>query len=80
MGSLREKPLLERKHLKTVCFVNRWELENKGQEARPLTTEEIDIVIEAYKKARAAFEKRLNTYLKRYGMSKVETWTYWRDE
>lgn len=80
VACVRNRYWKESAGLKTVCFVNRWELENKGQEARPLTTEEIDIVIEAYKKARAAFEKRLNTYLKRYGMSKVETWTYWRDE
>ena len=80
VACVRNRYWKESTGLKTVFFVNRWELENKGQEARPLTTEEIDIVIEAYKKARAAFEKRLNTYLKRYGMSKVETWTYWRDE
>ena len=37
-------------------------------------------VIEGYKAVRAAFEKRLNTYLKRYGLSKVNSWSYWRDE
>lgn len=26
------------------------------------------------------FTKRLRTYLKRYGLSKVEAWAYWRDE
>ena len=26
------------------------------------------------------FVKRLNTYLKRYGLSKVHSWSYWRDE
>ena len=26
------------------------------------------------------FIKRLNTYLKRYGLSKVHSWSYWRDE
>ena len=26
------------------------------------------------------FAKRLNTYLKRYGLSKVHSWSYWRDE
>ena len=36
-------------------------------------------VIEGYKVVRADFEKRLNTYLKRYGMSKVKTWSYWQD-
>lgn len=36
-------------------------------------------VIDGYKVVRADFEKRLNTYLKRYGMSKVKTWSYWQD-
>ena len=26
------------------------------------------------------FVKRLNTYLKRYGLSKIHSWSYWRDE
>jgi hypothetical protein len=25
------------------------------------------------------FEKRLRTYLKRYGLSKIHSWTYWAD-
>jgi len=37
------------------------------------------ILLEAYRAAYAAFEKRLDTYLKRYGLSKVHSWTYWRD-
>lgn len=37
------------------------------------------ILLDAYRAAYAAFEKRLDTYLKRYGLSKVRAWTYWRD-
>lgn len=36
-------------------------------------------VIDGYKVVRADFEKRLNTYLKRYGLSKVRSWSYWQD-
>lgn len=36
-------------------------------------------VIEGYKAVKADFEKRLNTYLKRYGLSKINTWSYWQD-
>lgn len=36
-------------------------------------------VLEGYKVVRASFEKRLHAYLKRYGMSKVNTWSYWVD-
>lgn len=34
----------------------------------------------AIDKANAKFEKRLQTYLKKYGLSKVNTWTYWENE
>ena len=34
---------------------------------------------EGYAAAARDFLKRLNTYLKRYGMTKVNTWSYWRD-
>lgn len=43
---------------------------------KPLSKEDTETVIEAYKQARALFIKRLETYLKRYGLSKVNTWTY----
>ena len=26
------------------------------------------------------FEKRLNTYLKKYGTSKLRSWSYWSEE
>lgn len=36
-------------------------------------------LVRAYKWSRSMFEKRLQSYLKRYGTSKLHTWTYWRD-
>lgn len=30
--------------------------------------------------AKNFFEKRVDSYLKRYGVSKIKTWTYWMDE
>lgn len=44
-----------------------------------ISAEDLQRVVEGYKIVRAAFEKRLNAYLKRYGMSKVKTWSYWQD-
>ena len=41
-----------------------------------LTVEEIQKILSAYKQVKADFEKRLNAYLKRYGLSKLKTWTY----
>lgn len=44
-----------------------------------LTEEEIaqmrDVLVEELEK----FDKRLHTYLKRYGLSKCQYWTYWAD-
>lgn len=49
-----------------------------------LSTEDSNRIRESYKKhvqdLRQAFEKRLDTYLKKYGMSKIRKWTYWADE
>jgi len=46
---------------------------------RIATNEELNIIIEAYKQARDAHEKKVDSYLKRYGLSKVDSWTYWRE-
>lgn len=53
---------------------------NKGTYGhREATPNEIGMIIEAYKIELSNFEKRLQTYLKRYGVSKIDTWTYWAD-
>lgn len=46
---------------------------NRGEE---LTEEDKTTYINALKDCKSRFEKRLQQYLKRYGMSKVRTWTY----
>jgi len=35
-----------------------------------------ELILNTLKSEKAKFEKRLNTYLKRYGLSKVHSWTY----
>lgn len=50
-----------------------------GGEYRILTASDIETVREAYKAARAAHEKKVDAYIKRYGTSNVTAWTYWRD-
>lgn len=37
-------------------------------------------VIDGYVIVRAEFVKRLERYLKRYGLRKIHAWSYWRDE
>lgn len=44
-----------------------------------MTDEQRKELIAAQQWKRTEFEKRLNTYLKRYGVSKIHMWTYWRD-
>lgn len=59
-------------------FINQKErkLYNEIQEA---SDEDIRIILAAEQEERKKFEKRLKTYLKRYGLSKVKTWSYWQD-
>lgn len=51
----------------------------QGIECRIATREEVRSILTAYEAARAAHEKKINSYLKRYGTTKVTAWTYWRD-
>lgn len=44
-----------------------------------LTDSEKAALLTGYQEVKKAFMKRLNTYLKRYGLSKLNTWTYLSD-
>lgn len=64
-------------HLKGFRFLRWHESPRDGyEEVSPLDKERI---LQGYEVVRANFVKRLNTYLKKYGLSKIETWTYLRD-
>lgn len=63
--------------LRSIWCVDIWE--SRGKEYPLLEGEDLQRVIEGYKVVKADFEKRLNTYLKRYGLSKVNSWSYWQD-
>jgi len=43
------------------------------------TEEDRKRLIAAYEEMKKDFAKRLQTYLKRYGLSNVNTWSYWKD-
>ena len=66
-----------------LVFLKNWEViemqENPRPELHAITAADLEKIIDAYKAERVAFEKRLNSYLKRYGLKKVETWAYWQD-
>lgn len=50
-----------------------------GNTYRIATGEEIEVILDAYREASQQHEKKVDAYLKRYGLSKVHSWTYWRD-
>ena len=53
-------------------------LRGKGRAFNP-TEKDIENIIAGLEEQKRRFEKRLNTYLKKYGTSKLHTWTYLRD-
>lgn len=55
-----------------------WRHWNDGDNTE-CTEEEKQLILKGLKWARDQFEKRLDAYLKRYGTSKLHTWTYWAD-
>lgn len=68
-------PLNQESRLKSVvpgCRAN-------YEHARPLSSEDRKRIIEVYRIVRADFEKRLRSYVKRYGLKSVHAWTYWAD-
>lgn len=48
-------------------------------EVKKMTDQERQALIAGYEEVKKAFIKRLNTYLKRYGLSKVKSWSYLSD-
>ena len=53
--------------------------EHRLNEEDKLNPEDIDRIIEGYKEVIKNFDKRLKTYLKKYGLSKVKAWSYLSD-
>lgn len=65
--------------LKAIDLCRYWESPRTGHnEESPaeLTIAEREAIIAGYQEVKKAFIKRLNTYLKRYGLSKIDSWTY----
>lgn len=51
----------------------------RTDDAIEISMEDLDELIMAYKIEVHNFHKRVYSYLKRYGLSKVESWSYWQD-
>lgn len=50
------------------------------EEFQPLSDEDRQTLIAAYQAELEKRNKQIDAYLKRYGTSKLRTWTYWLDE
>lgn len=67
-----------------IQYLKEWEITNedewkKNGKFRRLSDREKEKIMAAVAEERLAFEKRLNTYLKRYGTEKLRMWAYWED-
>ena len=60
-----------------LCFYSSWG--SPDGEWTLCTDEEKALILKGLRFGRELFEKRLDAYLKRYGTSKIHTWTYWAD-
>lgn len=66
--------------LKGIYFFDETEkdqAEDKG--LVKMSKREVDAMIDGYTEMKRIFKKRLDKYLKRYGLSKVNAWSYLRD-
>ena len=68
---------------KCLYFMRQWDYDTMGESEkakyRKPSEEELNRILAAYEIEIKAFEKRLQAYLKRYGLSKLHTWTYLSD-
>lgn len=62
-----------------IPYFDYMEKTHRNADCQRLTAEEITCIKGAFVKAIQMHHKRIMTYLKKYGLSKVNTWTYYRD-
>ena len=66
--------------LKSIGFYRYYEEPaNNLVDCKELTIQERQALIDGYEIVKKQFEKRLQTYLKKYGLTKLKTWTYLSD-
>ena len=67
-----------------ICYLKWWDLfddmgHDRKETDQDVTEEDMEKILSAYIETRKDFQKRLDTYLKRYGTKHVRAWTYWAD-
>lgn len=66
--------------LKGIQFYRYYEAPEKNlKDCHELTAGERESILAGYEEVKKQFIKRLNTYLKKYGLTKLHTWTYLSD-
>lgn len=65
--------------LKSVTWCRGYEVEDYKTKYAELSCEDARRLVDGYKEVKNQFIKRLNTYLKKYGLTKVNTWSYLSD-
>lgn len=66
--------------LKSYNFFDPYRQHKPIEEYNFISDSDRNAIIKALEEEKQKFTKRLNSYLKRYGLSKVTSWSYWADE
>lgn len=66
-----------RQHLEYITPQFEYTVKQNPQNYTKMTEKQLEEYLEILKNEKKKFEKRLNGYLKRYGVKKCKTWTYW---
>ena len=69
----------ENSQIRHLWVMSSFEAQEDRSVVRVLTDDEVKMVKDAVERQKAKFTKRLNSYLKRYGLSKVNAWSYLLD-
>ena len=67
--------------IREICFLRDIDIdfEKRRQEIEKADKEDVETILNWYIKARELFKKRLQTYLKKYWLTQVNTWSYRAD-
>lgn len=87
-GSTRDIYLYRKSYTNEIAPLNVWgfvalticQFEDNRRhyiDIRKATEEERAVILQALQEEKAKHEKKINSYLKRYGLSKVHAWSYW---
>ena len=74
-----DRVVLIKNGLNQYSVVRRKHAEYWSEEYVETSNEEVKEILDLYLSVRENFKRRLSTYLKKYGLTKINSWTYLRD-